>query len=763
VEAANRSKTLDKIKKPVRFRWDLGISDLLPKWKNLFSTHFLMDDLVAGSAVACIAIPLSLAIALASGVNPEVGLISAIIAGIICAVFGGSEFVVSGPATSMAVVVAAVIQDFGLSGLLFVGFGCGILQVLSGVLGLGKWIRLLPIPVIAGFTAGIAAILLVGQLPRVLGLPPPDQFHVIDVITHIGDFIHHTKAYSLLLSGLALAITFVLPRYSRRLPAPLIALVFPTLIALWTDLPVEKVGNLPLSLPHFQVLGIPSSGRMDLIGITFLVYALATLETLLSSTAVDHLTPGTQHDPNQELIGQGLGNMACSMVGGIPVTGVIVRSSLNVHAGAKTRRAAIFHSLVLIITFYFFESWINQIPVSVLAGILISVAARMLDPRDLIPFWKTTPSDTLIFLVTLFTIVFVDLLMGIQAGIIAALLITLIRIGNVQTQFHKFGSQGISVISLEGALTFLSSAKFDSIRFQLDGSEKATRGIVFDLSGVTAIDTSGATQFVNLLDELNKRQIKYVLKSTSTHFRSILASAATKNQLKGHVALHESDVLTILGEESGQSSLDRLVYGVEKFSQQMSSGYEGLFKKLEKSQKPFALFITCSDSRINPNLITSTDPGELFVVRNVGNIVPLFGSDETPAEGAAIEYALAVLGVKHVIVCGHSGCGAMQEVLSGDIFNPPKSETFPSISAWLKQVEPLRSQISTETSNRQVGELNVLSQIENLKSYPIVSTLLAEKRVQLHAWFYEIGKAQLATWDEETQMFVTIGEKSTLS
>ncbi|HLO68417.1 MAG TPA: SulP family inorganic anion transporter, partial [Holophaga sp.] len=243
-------------------RPDLGIRRLLPEWGRLFTLADLRADVVAGVTVACIAIPLSLAIALASGVDPAVGLVSAIVGSTVAALFGGAPLGVSGPAAAMAVLVANVIQVHGLGGLLVVGMGCGCLQAATGVLGLGRLIRLVPMPVVAGFTAGIGAIIFIGQLPRALGLPPAEGSHVLDTLVHLGTVLHAARPTALLLALSTVALAFLLPRLLPRAPAPLLSVLLPTAAVGILGLDTALIGRLPSALPGPALPPLPPSGWM---------------------------------------------------------------------------------------------------------------------------------------------------------------------------------------------------------------------------------------------------------------------------------------------------------------------------------------------------------------------------------------------------------------------------------------------------------------------------------------------------------------------
>lgn len=752
LQQADIKSLLSNITEPKKNR---GIRHLINEWKQLLRPQFLQQDLLAGFTVACVAVPLSLAIALASGVSPATGLITAIVAGITCALFGGTPLAVSGPAAAMAVLVASVVQQFGLNGLLIVVLGAGILQLLSGLFGAGKFAKFVPTPVIMGFTAGIGAIILIGQLPRALGLPPPDQSQIFHVIRDLGAELKNTHFNDLALVLATLAIIFGLPKLTKRFPAPLVAVLLPSIAAYAFGLNEETIGEIPrtLPLPKFPVL--PSGGYLELLTAAFMVYALASLETLLSSSAVDKIArSGKRHDPNQELIGQGLGNIVSAMFGGIPVTGVIARSALNVQSGAKTRRASIIHSLFLIGFIFLFAPLISKIPVSVLAGVLLSVALKMLNPHELIGLWKVSRIEAFVYTLTFFVIVFVDLIVGVQAGIVAALLIMAIQLGRLRTRFHLSEGEGPYRFAIDGSITFVSSSKIASLSLHLEDL-KAGRGVIVDFSKVTSIDASGGEQIVELLTGLKNRGFKFALQNVSQRCQKTLIACDADGVAVKSFAVTESDVNRLLAVV--HSSLDRLVYGVEGFRKEQHPQYSQLFSQLANQQNPHTLFITCCDSRIDPNLITSTVPGELFVVRNVGNIIPPYVSPSTLSEGAAIEFAVDVLGVKEIVVCGHSGCGAMKAILS-----PKTLDGTIGLKHWLSNAVTILDDAGVNIDADVASRLNARRQIENLITYEPISRKLAKGELRLHAWFYDIGRGELENWNEDHKSFIPVANSAIL-
>ena len=732
-------------------RLDFGVRRLLPEWRSMLSAAHLKDDVVAGITVACVAIPLSLAIALASGVAPAIGLVTAIVAGVVCALFGGTRLAVSGPAAAMAVLIATLVQEQGLAALLVVGVGCGLLQILTGVLGLGRFIRLVPLPVVEGFTAGIGAIILIGQIPRALGLPPPEASHVFDVVTHIAELLHQTRPVAVVVTLGSLAVIYGLPKLTRRVPAHLAAVVVAMLAVAILGLDATTIGEIPRSLPGPKLPELPRGAALSsLAGSALVVYAVASLETLLSSAAVDKMARGPRSDPDQELIGQGLGNTASALFGGIPVTGVIARSATNVQAGAKTRRATVIHALALVLVVLVAAPLIGRIPIAALAAVLFSVAFRMLAPRSFIRLWKHSRADGIVFAVTFVVIVLVGLLEGVQWGVVAALVIAAIQLGRTRLMVRGARTGEHYVFELEGPLTFMSSLDMDNLRRELDILEPE-HGVVIDLRQVTMMDASGAEMLAGIVEHARSRQLRPVLLGLTEDRRGKLVSA-TSADLAGILAGSQGEAMALLGEST--SADHQLRAGVERYRRSLRPSYAHLFEQLAEGQAPHTLFITCSDSRIVPNLITATDPGELFIVRNIGNLVPPERPAYGSSVGAAVDYAVGVLGVRKIVVCGHSGCGAIKALLA----RADQLQPYPNLEAWLEatNVRGILRALPRSLAPDEIARLVVLAQIDRLRTYGVVKAAMAQGRLSLSPWFFDVGSGELEEWSSRDQRFVTI-------
>ena len=725
---------------------NLGLPQLFPEWKKLFSRQYFMADLGAGMTVAFVAIPLSLAIALASGVSPGTGLITAVVAGLVCAFFGGAPLAVSGPAAAMSVLIADTVEKFGVKGLVLVCLIAGIMQLISGICGLGKLGRYVPLPVIAGFTAGIGVIILIGQLPRAFGLAPPAESHVFDVFNHLKQYFHEINGTCLFLVLVTLVIIRGLPKLLPRVPAILPAVIVTTLIVYWfnlTDVPL--IGSIPNHLPAPRFPEWTNIPLGELLFASFTVFLLASLETLLSASAVDKLSRDKKHDSDQELIGQGLGNIAVSLFAGIPVTGVIARSVTNIRAGAKTRRASIIHSIIILVAVYFAAPLIAIIPIAALAGVLFSIAFSMINYKEFHALWLTTRAEAFIYVVTFLTIIFVDLIAGVQAGIIAAALIILFKAARTHLLISTTSHDNTLRLSLVGALTFLSINKIVQLEKKLMEA-KPGQIVLLDLSDITNLDTSGATAIIELYVYCQEHEIKFYIKGLPRRFEATFKMCGGEALLEENYLISEHELRNKENSIEPRSSRGRLIHGVHRFYTARKHNDKRLFEYLTQQQDPHTLFITCSDSRIIPSLITSSDPGELFIIRNVGNAIPVFSEDMVGSEAAAIEFSLTNLDITDIVVCGHANCGAIKACQS----EVPISQ--PQLNTWIEMIRA-QLQLDKSVSLDEVARLNVLNQVANLKTYPVIQDKLASKTINLHAWFFDFDQSLVFEWDESKQEF----------
>jgi carbonic anhydrase len=733
---------------------DLGARRLLPEWRALLQREALGADLLAGLRVAALTVPLSMAVALASRVSPAVGLVTAVVTGVVCALFGGTPLGVTAPAAAMAVLVGSIVEKSGIGGLLVVVLMCGSLQLLTGVLKLGRLVRLVPAAVVEGFTAGIGIILIIGQLPSVLGLPPPPESHVFDVITHIGSLTHEARPAAVAVSLSTLGLVLALPRIFPSLPASLIGVAIPTAIVTFLGVGLETLDERAFTFRTPALPASPADGWGALLSAGLMAFALASLQTSLSSTAVDKASPGPRHDADQELIGQGLANLASALFGGLPATGVAYLSIRNVQAGARTRRASVFQALFVLVFVLLAAPLIARVPVAALAGVLFGMAIRLIDPSRLASLWRVSRADAIVYVTTLVSIVFVDLVEGVQWGLVAAFAIAAARLRRRGEASSPGGDGGARRIKLSGPLTFLASLRMEKIGEQL-AEVPPGEGVVLDMSEVPSIDASGAEQLEALVARMRARKVPVALLGVSDEIAGQLSRSETGVLLLTLIAPSWQDALKLVSDGKAVGGEQRLLGGVQAYRRNMLPRYAALYEKLSESQSPHTLFITCSDSRIQPALLTSTDPGELFLVRNVGNMVPPSRGDHAAATGAAIEYAVGVLGVSEVVVCGHSRCGAIK-ALRDPSHIPLELGT---LRAWASTAESaaMVAALPSTLPADEIGRLNALRQLDNLHTYQFVSAAVAAGKVKLHVWFFHVGTGEIEAWNTEKSAWEPLG------
>ena len=728
------------------FNFDLGMRNLFPEWKALFSRKYFYEDFIAGITVAFVAIPLSLAIALASGVTPGMALVTAIVAGIVCALFGSAPLSISGPAAAMAVLISASVESFGITGLVLITFSAGCMQLLSGVFGIGRLARYVPLPVIAGFTAGIGVIIIMEQLPRAIGLLPAPESDKFRVLLNFRDYYEQINYACLMLVILTLLIIRFLPKIFPRLPPSLPAVAIATAIVYFFQLKtVPLIGSIPNSLPAPALPDFSVLTFKKLIINSFAIYLLASLETLLSSTATDKLTNAPKHDPNQELVAQGLGNVAVSLFGGMPVTSVIARSAINVQAGAKTRRASIIHSLIMLLTIACVTPLISIIPIPALVAVLFSIAYSKINYREFWNLWKTSRPEGIVYAITFLAIISIDLVAGIQLGIAAAVVFILIKASRTKLTISSAEYDNVIRLSIQGSLTFFSASELEELEKPL-ASAKPGQTVILDLSTITDLDSSGAHSVIELFKACGARQLKFYITGLPQRFEPLLGVWDDNEIIMNHMVVSENELRT-KDFSSNKSSRGRLLYGVSRFYAD-SKDNKRLFETLAIAQDPHTIFITCSDSRIIPSMITSSDPGELFIVRNVGNYIPPYLHDNDFSEGAALEFALNHLNISDIVVCGHASCGAIKACMGDGTLTE-------HLQAWIQRIKS-QLKIPTNASVDDVAKLNILNQMENLTGYPVIQQKLADKSILIHGWFFDFDERLVYEWDKMNKAFKVI-------
>jgi SulP family sulfate permease len=523
-----------------------GLSTLLPGRRDYRELpRSWRGDLLAGITVAVVALPLALAFGVSSGLGAEAGLVTAIVAGLVAGVFGGSHLQVSGPTGAMTVVLVPIVARVGPGGVLVVAFAAGVLLVLAGMLRLGRLAGLLPWPVVEGFTFGIAALIFLQQVPGALGVDKPEGENTAAVaVAALADWALEGWS-ALALVALVVATMVVLPRVHRTLPAGLIAVAVATVVAELAGLGAPRIGHLPASLPAPVVPDISLGDLPDLWGAVVAVAALAGIESLLSAKVADGMADGEPHDPDRELVGQGLANVAASFFGGMPATGAIARTAVNVRSGARTRAATIVHALVLVLVVLALAPLLSRVPLAALAGVLMVTAVRMVDLRTGLRIVRSSRADALLLLATCGATIAFDLVIAIGVGVALATMLVL-RAVAASTTFgrepadetrteatidpaleHALLQEHIVTYRLDGAL-FFGAAQ----RFLLELTEVAdVEVVILRMSRLRVLDSTGAQALTDLIEHLQARGVTVLLASVPQQHRRLLERVGTLDAL----------------------------------------------------------------------------------------------------------------------------------------------------------------------------------------------------------------------------------------
>lgn len=389
----------------------------------------VIADLVAGTTVAIVALPLALGFGITSGMSAAAGLTTAIIAGFIAAIFGGSKYQVSGPTGAMTVVLLPIIHSYGVQAIPFLGLLAGAMVILFALLRLGKTINRIPWSVVEGFTVGIAFVIALQQLPLALGIPKgAGERPIIVAINTIRDAIASGIHWQVLaVTALTLLVKFSYPKLAARIgirvhiPASFMSIVVITLMVKLSGLSVNTIGDIPRSIGTWAGKNISLADATYLLWPAFLIALLCAIESLLSARVADgmaHQQGEDKYKPNRELFGQGLATAVSSIFGGMPATGAIARTSVNVRAGAKSRNASVFHAIILLVLALVAAPLVSQIPAAAIAGVLIGTSYRILNPVSIIESLRTTRSEAIVLVSTAVATLFIDLIWGIAIGIV---------------------------------------------------------------------------------------------------------------------------------------------------------------------------------------------------------------------------------------------------------------------------------------------------------------------------------------------------------
>ena len=536
----------------------------------------LRADLMAGAVVGVVALPLSMALAIASGVPPQHGLYTAIVAGFIIALLGGSPVQVSGPTAAFVVILAPIASRFGLGGLLLATLAAGVILFAMGAARMGQFVEYVPYPVTMGFTAGIAVVIGTLQLKDFLGLHVPYMpEHYLERLGALLRALPTVQPSDLLVGLFTLVLLILWPRVSLRVPSPLVALTCAAAVAAIAarTIPgfhVATIGTrfsyttaagvrpgiprdpprpvLPWRLPgpEGRPLRVDLGLLRELMPSAFAIAMLGAIESLLSATVADGMTR-RKHDPDAELMAQGIGNMVAPFVGGIAATGAIARTATNIRAGARSPLAAVFHSFVVLAAVVFLAPWLGYLPMASLAALLLLVAWNMSDSKHFAHLLRVSPRSDLAVLLTCFTLTVVfDMVVSVTAGVLLAALLFIRRMAEISTvelvgEGHPDLAdplpRGVVLYDIAGPLFFGAAQRAMHALQMVEG--RHVRVIILDLDHVPAIDATGIVALESLVARLNEAGVKVILAAIQDQPLRALSRAGWRNR-KGRLRIFRS-------------------------------------------------------------------------------------------------------------------------------------------------------------------------------------------------------------------------------
>lgn len=510
-----------------------------------------VSDAVAGLIVGIVALPLAIAFAITSGVRPEQGLYTAVVAGFLISLFGGSRVQIGGPTGAFVVIIYGIIQQYGINGLYVATIMAGIILVIMGVCKFGSAIKFIPHPLIVGFTGGVAVIIFSSQIKDLFGLRMdnvPAGF--IEKWIEYGKHIFTVNFYAAAVGISALLFIIIWRRFFRKIPGSLIALVGTTLIVKFFDLPVETIGSrfghIPSTIPVPSIPSVDIAVIRNLINPAFIIALLAAIESLFSAIVADGMIGGKHHS-NMELVAQGIANIASPLFGGIPATGAIARTATNIKSGGRTPIAGMIHAMVLFLIMVFFGKWAELIPLTTLAAVLVVVSYNMSEWRSFVSLLKSPKGDIAVLLITFGLTVIVDLASAIEIGIVLSAFLFIRRIASISnvelvTSELENGEdiedkmtiprdkipEGVEVYEINGPFFFGSAYKFKEAALAI---EKYPKIRIIHMLKVPAIDATGIHTIEEFYKDCRKHHTVLILSGVQDQPERALEKSGLINKI----------------------------------------------------------------------------------------------------------------------------------------------------------------------------------------------------------------------------------------
>lgn len=537
----------------MRFVYKMKALEFRPKLLDTlrnYNRKSFMTDLMAGVIVGIVALPLAIAFGIASGVTPEKGIITAIVAGLIISVLGGSKVQIGGPTGAFIIIIYGIIQQYGIEGLAIATFMAGIFLVLFGLLHLGTIIKYIPYPIVVGFTSGIAVTIFTTQIKDLFGLQltsVPADF-IEKWIVYIQN-MNTTDMWTAIIGIASVVVIAITPRFSKKIPGSLIAIILMTIVALLLKnfagvSSIETIGDrfsISSELPEAHVPAMTWETIKQLVSPAITIAILGAIESLLSATVADGVI-GDHHDSNTELIAQGVANLASPLFGGIPATGAIARTMTNINNGGRTPIAGIIHAGVLLLIFLFLMPLAQYIPMACLAGVLVVVSYGMSGWRSFLALMKNPKSDVTVLIITFLLTIIFDLTVAIEVGLIIACLLFMRRMSettdvkvisdeidpNLESELssgnleHLTIPQGVEVYEINGPYFFGAGNRFEEIMASFGDRPKVR---IIRMRKVPFVDSTGIHNLTNLCIMSKKEGIHVVLSGVNDKVNSQLQKA----------------------------------------------------------------------------------------------------------------------------------------------------------------------------------------------------------------------------------------------
>ncbi|MEW2510524.1 SulP family inorganic anion transporter [Streptomyces sp. NPDC046870] len=714
-------------------------------------------DLSAAVAVFLIALPLSLGIALATGAPLQAGLVAAAVGGIVVGRLGGCPLQVSGPAAGLTVVTADLIHHYGwratcgitvLAGLAQLGLGC--LRVARGALAVSP-------AVVHGMLAGIGITIAVAQLHIVLGGNPDSS--VLANLRQLPAQLAGLHPAAVSMSALTLALLLAWPRLPgragrllRRVPAPLVAVTGAAATAALTGLSLPRVG-LPSWHSH-ALAGLPEGPALGLVAAVLTTTLVCSVQSLLGAVAVDKLVAARtgpqsrigRSDLDRELLGQGAANIVSGALGGLPIAGVAVRSTANVKSGAVSRNSTMVHGVLVVVAALLMVPVLEEIPLASLAALVMAVGIQMVSLHHIRTV--TRHREVPVYAATTLGVVVLGVLQGVFLGVAVAVAVALHRLARTRITHHE--KEGVHHVRVRGQLTFLAVPRLSRTLHLVPQGAHA----VVELDG-SFMDHAAYESLQDWRTSHTARGGTAELSGRRDGIRTAEQAPATECRCRPWTPWRNHQAcFAATAAPAGQGAGRELARGISSFQRNTAPLVrEELARLAREGQQPSQLFLTCADSRLVTSMITASGPGDLFVVRNVGNLVPPPGEEHgDDSVAAAIEYAVDVLGVRSITVCGHSGCGAMQALLAS---GAGREEGSTPLQRWLRHGLPSLARTAGDHPGRprlagrepaDAVELlclaNVMQQLAHLRAHGPVARALAEGALELHGMYFHVGEAQ---------------------